>query len=153
MGEKMNIHTKYHGEIEVNPENMITFENGIPSFEEENEFILLELGEDTPFLVMQSVNTSAVAFLVAEPFNFYQEYEIALTDTVIEKLKIGNKEDVALFGILTVKEPFEQTTMNLKGPIVINSKEKLGRQIVVNEGSYHTRHLIFQPKSSTGEER
>lgn len=149
----MNIHTKYHGEIEINPENIITFENGIPSFEDEKYFTLLELSQDTAFFVLQSTNNSSVAFLVTNPFSFFPSYEVKLSDAVIEALKIGNKEDVAIFGILTAKEPFEETTINLKGPVVINSKEKLGKQIVLNDLNYHTKHQFFQQKSSAGEER
>lgn len=149
----MIIQTKYHGEKEINAEHIITFENGIPSFEEEEKFILLELGEETTFLVLQSVTTPTLAFLVTDPFNFFPEYEVAIPNPVIEKLKIGNSEEVATFGILTVKDPFEQTTINLKGPVIINSKEKLGKQIVLEKGNYHTKHLLFSQKSSVGEER
>ncbi|MBG9548638.1 flagellar assembly protein FliW [Cytobacillus firmus] len=149
----MNIQTKYHGETEINPENIITFADGIPSFEDEKKFILLELGEDSAYFVLQSTVTPAVAFLVTSPFTFFPDYQIELSDSAIEKLKIENKEDVAVFGILTVKEPFDQTTINLKGPVIINSKQKLGKQIVLNEGDYHTRHELFQQKSSIGKGR
>ncbi|WP_077214810.1 flagellar assembly protein FliW [Bacillus dakarensis] len=149
----MIIKTKYHGEKEINPEHIITFEQGIPSFEDEKKYIVLELGEDSTLFVLQSVTTPELAFLVADPFSFFPTYQFALPDSVIEALKIGNKEDIATFGILTVKEPFEQTTINLQGPIIINSKEKRGKQIVVSEGNYHTKHPLFQQKSSIGEER
>lgn len=149
----MNIQTKYHGETEINPVNIITFADGIPSFEDETKFILIELGEDSAYFVLQSTVTPAVAFLVTSPFAFFADYQIELSDSAIEKLKIENKEDVAVFGILTVKEPFDQTTINLKGPVIINRKKKLGKQIVLNEADYHTRHELFQKKSSIGEGR
>lgn len=149
----MLINTKYHGEIEIDQENIIHFEHGIPSFEEEKKFTLLELGTDTPFIVLQSISTPALAFLVTDPFSFFPEYKVAIPDAVIEQLKIEEKETVATFGILTVKEPFEETTINLKGPIIINTKEKLGKQIVLNDIEYLTRHLIFKQKPSVGEER
>lgn len=147
----MLIKTKYHGELEINPENIITFEHGIPSFEEEKAFILLEL--DSSFFVLQSTTTPLVAFLLTSPFTFFPSYQVELSDGVIEALKIGNQEDVAVFGILTAREPFDETTINLKGPVVINSKEKLGKQIVLNDNSYNTRHLLFKQTSSVGEER
>ena len=64
-----------------------------------------------------------------------------------KRLKIGNKEDVATFGILTVKDPFDETTINLNGPIIINTKEKLGKQLVLNDGNYHTKHVLFPQKN------
>ena len=99
------------------------------------------------------MNTPSLAFLLTDPFQFFPNYEFAISESIIGTLKIGNKEDVATFGILTVKDPFDQTTINLNGPIIINTKEKLGKQIVLNDGNYHTKHLLFPQKTSTREER
>ena len=149
----MLIQTKYHGEKDIDPEHIITFEKGIPSFENEKKFILLEFGEDTTYFIMQSINTPALAFLLTDPFQFFPNYKFAISESIIGTLKIGNKEDVATFGILTVKDPFDETTINLNGPIIINTKEKLGKQLVLNDGNYHTKHLLFPQKTSTREER
>ena len=62
-GEKMKIQTRYHGEVEINPEKIITFQKGIPSFEDEKKIYSLELGEETIFLVLQSVRPQLLHFL------------------------------------------------------------------------------------------
>lgn len=148
----MKIQTKYHGEVEVEQSNIIHFENGIPWFIEEKQFYLLSLSGDTPFLIMQSVQTPSLAFVIVSPFDFFSDYSAKLSDQVVEQLQIENEEDVALYVILTIQEPFEKTTANLQGPIVINDKKKLGKQIILNDLNYLTKHFIINQKSSVGQE-
>lgn len=139
----MKINTKYLGEVEINEEKIIEFENGIPSFLEEKKFILLPFDESTPFYILQSVTTSELGFVVVSPFQFFPDYQVKLSDATIEALTIENEEDVAVFVILTVQEPFTNTTANLQGPVVINSKVQKGKQISLNDPNYRTKHLLM----------
>ncbi|MBB5173759.1 flagellar assembly protein FliW [Texcoconibacillus texcoconensis] len=148
----MNIETKYNGQVTINESQIIQFPQGLPSFEEEKQFVLLSLkGEEGPFFALQSVNTPNLAFVVINPFSFFPNYEAKLTDATVEQLEIESGEDVALFVILTVKDPFEETTANLRGPIVINRKNQQAKQIALTESDYHTRHQIIQPQAAATE--
>ncbi|SFC24061.1 flagellar assembly factor FliW [Bacillus sp. OV322] len=138
----MNITTKYHGEQEIKQDDILTFESGIPGFIEEKGFCVLPL-EDSPFYVLQSINSANTAFIMADPFTFFKEYEFDLADEVMENLKIQSNEHVAVFVILTIKEPFNKTTANLQAPIIINTKSQLGKQYIINRGAYTTRHKII----------
>ncbi|MCV9884677.1 flagellar assembly protein FliW [Metabacillus halosaccharovorans] len=140
----MNIQTKYHGEIQVNQEDIITFEQGIPGFPHENNFILLPLDQESPFIIMQSQTTPELGFVVVNPFLFFQEYEFNLLENDKEVLKINAQEDIQILSILTVKEPFSESTANLQAPVIINHKEKLAKQIILNNTTYTTRHRIIQ---------
>lgn len=148
----MKILTKYHGEVEIEETNIIHFEQGIPSFIDEKQFYILPFSEDTPFLIMQSIQTPSLAFVIVSPFDFFIDYTAKLTDQTIEQLKIEKEEDVALYTILTIQEPFERTTANLQGPIVINTKEKLAKQIVLSDSNYCTKHYLLNQKTSVGQE-
>src|SRR5690625_5114632 len=98
----MNIQTKYQGTIQINEDHIITFEKGIPAFEEETAFILLPLEEGTPFFILQSVKTAELAFIIVDPFQFVQNYEVKLPDSTIEQLAIDKEKEVATFVMLTV---------------------------------------------------
>lgn len=139
----MKINTAYLGEVEINEEKIITFEQGIPSFADEKKFILLPFSEGTPFFILQSVNTRELGFVVVSPFQFFQDYQVKLSDATLDALNIETEEEVAVFVILTVKEPFTNTTANLQGPIIINSKRQLGKQVVLSESNYKTKHLLI----------
>jgi flagellar assembly factor FliW len=138
------IQTKYHGEIEINKEEILLFEKGIPGFLGEKEFIILPLSDDGVFSVMQSVVTPYVAFVVANPFQFFQDYDFQVEDSIVEELGLDSEKEVVVFSILTVTDPFEKTTANLQAPIVINSSNQKAKQLILNNGNYKTKHSIFQ---------
>jgi flagellar assembly factor FliW len=140
----MKIQTKFHGEQEIVNEEIIKFDNGIPGFLDEKEFYIFPL-DDTPFLILQSIHTKEVAFIITDPFSLFPDYEFDLSEDVIEALKIEAEKDVAVFVILTVRDPFNQTTANLQAPVIVNQNKKLGKQHILNNSIYTTKHLIFQP--------
>lgn len=142
----MLIETKYHGQIDVDEKEVITFEHGIPGFLDEKKFILLPFSDDSQFMIMQSVETPQLGFVLTNPFHFFQEYDIEIPDYVVEELKIASERDVAIYSILTVQEPFEKTTANLQAPIVINDMKKLGKQCILSNPSYTTRHQFVPEK-------
>lgn len=148
----MKINTKYHGEIEIEDKAIINFDEGIPSFEDEKQFVVLPLDEDNPFLILQSVTTPSLGFVIINPFEYFTDYTVDLSDTTLQKLKINNEEQVVLYTILTVQEPFEKTTANLSGPIVINAKEQLGKQIILNNEKYTTKHRIIKTPAAVSKE-
>ncbi len=139
------IQTKYHGEIEINKEEILHFEKGIPGFLDEKEFVILPLSDDDQtFSIMQSVNTSYAAFVITNPFNFFQDYEFKLDDSVLEELGIKSEKDVLTYSILTIEAPFNKTTANLQAPVIINAANHKAKQVILNDGNYKTKHLIFQ---------
>lgn len=140
----MKVKTKYHGEIAIDEQQIIHFENGLPGFVEEKQFVLLPLTEDQVYLILQSLKTPDVAFVVTNPFFFYQDYEFKLEDGVIERLEIKKPRDVQVLNILTIHEPFEKTTINLQAPIVINTKNNRAKQVILNHELYTTREPLFQ---------
>lgn len=139
----MNIETKYSGETEINEGNIIQFDQGLPSFEEERSFILLPFSEESsPFYILQSTTTPGLALVIMTPFSFFSDYEVKLSDQTLEALEIENEQEVALFVVLTLKDTLDESTANLRGPIVLNTTKKKGKQIVLNESNYHTKHAL-----------
>ncbi|OZI10890.1 flagellar assembly protein FliW [Bacillaceae bacterium SAS-127] len=139
----MIIETKYHGQVEINEEDIWTFNQGIPGFADEQQFTLLAFPENDVFFVLQSTNTPALGFVITSPFSFFSDYDIQLDEPVVEALKLEKAEDAAVYTILTIQEPFEQTTANLKAPIIINTTNQQAKQVILNDSRYETRHSIF----------
>lgn len=138
----MNIETKYHGTVQLSDMAIVSFEHGLPGFEHEKQFALLPI-HDSPFTILQSVQNKDVAFVMIEPFSHFPTYEIELDDTTCEQLKIQKENDVALYVILTVAEPFTNTTANLQAPVVINVHERIGKQVILTNTPYKTKHRLF----------
>lgn len=140
----MRIQTRYHGEIQLAQEEIIHFSKGIPGFPNENKFVLLSLPDQSLLSIMQSVNTPELAFVLTNPFSFTEKYEFTLDDGTIEQLSIVNQEDISVFSIVTVHDPFEKTTANLQAPIILNGKNNEAKQVILNDTKYKIKYPLFQ---------
>jgi len=140
----MQVETKYAGEIVVEENQIIHFPHGLPGFQEEHRFLLMDLPDGGLFYVLQSVETTGLAFVVAIPYSIKKDYSVDLDDATQEILQIEKPEDVAIYGIVTVKDPFSKSTINLKAPLIINIKERLGKQQILNTDEYATKTPIME---------
>lgn len=140
----MNIQTSYFGEVEIDEKDILNFPKGILAFEEFNKFVIINsTEEELPFSWLQSIDEKDVAFIIIDPFLFKKDYEVDLSDKVIEELAIESESDVAIYTFLVIPEQVDQMTANLTGPIVININKNLGKQVVLEDKRYHTRHKII----------
>jgi flagellar assembly factor FliW len=149
----LRIQTKYLGEVEVEEQQLIHFATGIPGFIDEKRFILLDLADNPAFQILQSVETTDVAFVITSPHTVYPDYTIKLDDAIMESLQIETEKDVLLFSIVTLKSPFQKSTLNLKSPLVINPRSKRGKQYIVAIDEYSTTAPIVPetPMEAKGE--
>lgn len=140
------VQTKYVGQIEIERESIIEFEFGLPGFPEEKQFILLNIPGNTAFQTLQSTQTPDLAFVVTNPYFIYESYTFKLDQNIITSLAIEVKEDVKVLSIVTLKEPFSMSTLNLKAPIIINVKHSYGKQYILNDDNYLTKAPIIPPE-------
>ena len=147
----MKLNTKNFGELDIDEEKVIAFPEGLPGFEAEKEFIIINNeDEENPFCWLQSVSNPDLAFVIVNPFLIFTDYTVDLPETVQEKLKIKDEKDVAVYSIVVVPEDLKKMTANLLGPIVINARERLGKQVILDDSRYTTKHYIF-PQENRGE--
>jgi flagellar assembly factor FliW len=146
----LKVATKYHGEVEIDTNEILIFEKGIPGFPEEKEFILLPLSDDNTFNVLQAVSTSDLAFVLSNPFNFFREYDFKLEDSVVDELELDSEKNVLVYAILTVQDPFENTTANLQAPVIINSKNRKAKQVILHNEQFRIKHPIFKKTEAKG---
>jgi flagellar assembly factor FliW len=147
----MNINTKYHGEIDVREDDVLNFEQGIPGFADEKKFVLLPLPENDWFHILQSVSTQ-LGFVVTDPFLFTQEYDFELDQGTVDLLEFTAEKDVKVLTILTMKETLNESTANLQAPIIINLANNKAKQVILNDPTYQTKHLIFAQPEQAGKE-
>lgn len=139
----MLINTKFLGEVEIKETEIITFEQGLPGFPDYKKFILLALDADLPLALLQSTEEAAISFVVAYPFAFKDDYAFDLSEEDKSQLQIENETEVLVYSIITLKESFQESTLNLLAPIVINNRTKLGSQIVLQDNlQYPLRYPI-----------
>lgn len=139
----MEIMTRDFGKIEIEKSDIISFDSGLPGFENLEDFILLPLAEESPFIIMQAVEDPDVAFVTVEPGNLIQNYEFEISDKAEKQLKIESISNLLILNIITLKDEIENSTANLSAPIVINLEEKLGQQVILDDQRYQVRYKIF----------
>jgi len=140
----MVINTKHFGEIELQEEKVIHFEEGLPGFDYLKKFIILESsGEDSPFKWLQSIDEPLLAFAIVNPFALKEDYDFILTDEMTGKLGISSENDVAVYAIVVVPEDLTKISMNLKAPVVVGIKSRKAAQIILDTDKYTVRHYIL----------
>jgi len=122
----MKFISKVHGEMQYEENNIITFNKGIPGFNELKKFILLDLQEYEPFKLLQSLEDDEISLIVTSPYEFFKEYEIKLSEETIKNLKIDSPEQVMILTTVTLNSDVKKITTNLQGPIVINTSNNFG---------------------------
>lgn len=129
----MKIATKFLGEVEISEQDILTFEHGLLGLEEERKFILLPIDADLPLAILQSVERPEIGFVVAYPFAFKKDYSFEISEDDLEQLHLEKEEDVLTYSIVTMKDTFQDSTINLLAPLIINMKKKYGKQIVLQD--------------------
>ncbi|NGY83866.1 flagellar assembly protein FliW [Bacillus megaterium] len=140
----MKISTSYHGDIEIDNQQTLTFNQGIPGFLEETEFVILPLPEAEAFQVLQSIQTKELAFIITDPFQFFLDYDFHLEPQEIEKLQLQQAEDAAVYVLLTMSDSMEKITANLQAPVIINTNQQLAKQVILMNTAYETKHRLFE---------
>ncbi|OPJ56052.1 flagellar assembly protein FliW [Alkalithermobacter paradoxus] len=137
----MKISTINFGEINIKEEDIITFEDGIPGFENLTKFVIIK-EEDMVFEWLQSIEEDVTLSLI-NPFIVNPQYDFKINENTVKKLNIQSHEDISIYTVVTIPEDIKQIRTNLQAPIIINNKERKGRQIILDD-NYPLRYNIFQ---------
>ncbi|WP_293394281.1 flagellar assembly protein FliW [Peptoclostridium sp.] len=137
----MKLTTTNFGEIDIDESALINFEEGIPGFENVRRFALLQ---DDEMIVdwLQGIDED-IAFPVINPFAVKEDYEFKIPEGDINKLKIDRHEDILIYSIVVIPEDIKDIRTNLQAPIIINAKEKLGKQIILDD-RYPLRYEFYE---------
>lgn len=133
------------GTIEVSDDRVIHFNEGLLGFETLKSFVLCDdpIDAEMPFKWLVSVENPEMIFLVTDPGIFFKDYLFDLHADDQAAIGASTSEDVSVVTILTVPDDPKQITANLRGPLVVNWKTLKGRQVVLKDTNYVTKHFIF----------
>lgn len=140
----MNIETRYHGIVEYEEKDIIYFSKGLPGFKNLTRFILFPVKDNPVFNILHSIEDSKVGLVVISPFEILKDYEVKLEEELIYRLTIKKPEQVLVLNTITLNSDIRRITINLKAPIIINIKENLGEQIILEEDKYSIKHPLIK---------
>lgn len=138
----------------------IFFPRGLPGFYQEKHWTVYEL--EKPFYLLEARGQPEIALPVVSPFLFYPDYSIRVAPDVLSRLSDKNETEAVhlsyekdgqlpdkdvdaasaiwmVLAVVTLKKPFESSTLNLKAPILLNTHTRMAEQIVLEDAHYDAR--------------
>jgi flagellar assembly factor FliW len=140
----MKVKSLRFGQLEVPDSKIIDMARPILGFEHLERFCLVDMPELRPLLWMQSVEDPSVAFLIGNPLLFQADYTIKVNPQEIAELKVNRVESVETYVIVTIPEDPRATSVNMQGPILINTDTNLAKQLVLVNSPYQVRHFVLE---------
>ncbi len=143
----MQVDTVRFGTLSVNDDKIMLFPRGLPGFEDERRFFLMDHAGSAKIKWLHSADNPGMALVVADPFELFEEYRSDVPDEIARELGITGPDGALVLTVLTVRagqhegEP-PTISANLLAPIVISKERRTGAQVVLRSGEYGVRHQV-----------
>ncbi len=148
----MQLQTTRFGEIEVEETDIWTFPEGLLGFGTIRQYALLKHPGGGDFEWIQATQQPHLAFPLINPLLFLPSYQVAVRKIDLASIDLSELDQGDVKTIVVVRKFPTRVTANLQGPLVFNPEPRLAKQLVLLEGNYSTRHLIYEEgeKGQTG---
>lgn len=124
----MKIHTTRFATIEIEPDDILFFRNGIIGFEDCRHWVLLADSDNSSVAWLQSMQHSDIALPVVSPRRFVNGYQVRLEPADVDILQLSEVEQAFVLSVVSRNE--ESLTLNLRAPLVINLDRRIGSQVI-----------------------
>lgn len=147
-GGGVTIASKNFGNITVREDQIITFRPGLLGFAELHRYVLIEHGQESPFLWLQCVDNPELAFVVIDPAFVLTDYQLGPINGIRKELEVEDLKDLRVLVILTIPPGAPQEmTANLMGPLLINLANRRGKQLIIENPQYSHKHRVLPAKT------
>ena len=121
----------------------IEFKEGIFGFEEEKKFlpVMFEDGSDA-VLYLQSIRNEKLSFVVMNPFMLKEDYNPVHSEEDYKKLGTSDEKDLSYYVFCVIANVAEESTVNLRCPIVVNHVTRQAVQVILGSDEYGFRHPL-----------
>lgn len=111
------------------------FPQGLPGFEELTRFLLCERDGLQPLTLLIALDAADVALPLLRSAEL-TDYSPPVPASDLEALEAESVEGLDLFVVVTFEGSGGGVAVNLRAPICVNLTRRLGRQVVLPDGSY-----------------
>jgi flagellar assembly factor FliW len=119
------------GSVEEIP--AITFVEPVLGFPGDLRFALVTLDESGTLCELQSLDHEDLKFLVVPALQFYPDFTPEVSDEIVEALGLRSADEALVLLIVNAGDSLETTTVNLRGPLVVNTANRAGAQVVLED--------------------
>lgn len=151
----MKLGTKLFGDIIIDDEKVVVFENGIIGFPDLRRFTLIYDEENQGGAInwLQCIDEPSFALPVLNPLLVKEGYDPFINDELLKPLGEITGENICVLVTITVPQDIEKLSVNLKAPIIINVEAKKGTQLIVEDDfpvKYEIYHILESRKEKGG---
>ena len=143
----MLIQTTRFGPVDIDDSRIIDFPAGLLGFSSYKKFALLQPDDNGVFFWLQSTESADLAFVVTDPALWLPDYQANIRKEQMEELGLREVSDAQVLVIVNKRE--QALTANLQGPLVVNSANHSGMQLVLAEKKWSTRHELVKIGEAT----
>jgi len=138
----MDVQTSRFGIVDIAEDRIINFPKGMLGFSRQTRFCLLQPSDEACFYWLQSLDDPELAFVVTDPTLFVPDYSVPIRSDQMEDLRLRNIEDAQV--LVIVNKHNDNLTGNLQGPLVVNTVDRIGEQLVLADKRWNTRHELLR---------
>lgn len=143
----MRLETTRFDTIEVDSNTIITFTQPIIGFQEYRRFITRPVEDEPALTWLQSTDSGDLAFLLMDPKQVMSDYAVELGQHELTELSVSSVDELSIYTLLVIPEDEIKVRTNLRAPILINSKQRLAMQIVLERSNYPIQCFLQQADS------
>ncbi len=121
----MRFESSRFGIVEVEEDSVIAFPSGLIGLGGAR-YALIATDDESPFRWLQSLEDPDLALPVTDPFVFFDDYAVQLSDSDSERVGTGDPGEVDVW--VTVRATGDEVSVNLKAPIVVHAG--VGHQLI-----------------------
>jgi flagellar assembly factor FliW len=139
----MRFETANFGQLQIDPESILLFPDGLVGFEQYRHWVLLSENDDDAVGWLQSLNDPELVFSVITPHRFVPNYSLRIDRAQFAALPWSSTDESIILGLVSQRDG--EFSVNLKAPVIINLQRGLGRQVVVADDQPLQYALSGQP--------
>jgi flagellar assembly factor FliW len=138
-------------DIAIDESAIVHFPDGIVGLPDSKRYAVIPADDaEGSLCFIQSVDAAEICFVAADPGAYFPEYALELSDGEAARIGLSGPGDARVLVLLTLGEDIRDTTANLMGPIVLNTRTGKGFQVVLTDLSLPTRAPIYRETAVQG---
>ena len=135
--QDVKIITPHFGELIIQNDQIFYFENGMLGFEDLHNFVVISEEETAPFKWLISIEKPEIGFPLLSPWLIDINYSPG-DQYDIEKL--------VFFVVITLENEDGKMSANMKAPVILDTDNLKGEQIILPFDKYATNFIIEEKK-------
>lgn len=143
----LTVQTTRFGELNLDEGSRLEFVEPILGFGGLSQYALYRPTPDSVFMWLQSMERPELAFVVCDPRLVESDYEVKARPDDVRSIELDDPNRAQVLAMVSYPNDPAKMTVNLMGPIVVNTERGLAKQLVLNDPRYTTKHKVFPDRT------